>query len=182
MGTPAASGTSVQTAPVPSATMSATDNTSPVNSNAKVQHRIQKDVLLAPLWKNDVEGAAVSKNVHECLQSDFKGTKGDRVAFLILTENLEDQWHEEIIGMSAFEAFQHLTRKFEGGFNQSMIDSTSSKLYTGKMGDAQTISNFVLEKFRLARIMKITSFIFPKVTLYSPFSLWFLYGSDCREN
>jgi hypothetical protein len=141
------------TTPVSVAPISA-DTTDPHQSNIKVTQKLNLDCLHAKVWHSQVKTALIAKNVFECICSDMTGTKGDSVAFSVVTENIESQWFEEVLDMSAFAALSHLVAKFSGGTNHSLISETSLRLDTQCMTKTETISEYVLNKSRSSRILK----------------------------
>jgi hypothetical protein len=131
------------------------DDTNPVQSHLKVTHALDVKCLRAQLWSWSVKAVLISKNVIDCVINAKPGTRGNEVAMSVLLKKIPEQWADEIVFMdSAKEAFEWLESKYKGGHNQDLIDEWGTELDHGKMPSSQSINDYVVNKFKLARGLK----------------------------
>lgn len=131
------------------------DGTNPIQSTLRVSHPLDIKCLKAQLWSRSVKSVLIAKNVYDCITHAKPGTRGNEVAMSVLLEKIPEQWADEIVSMdSAKEAFQWLENKYKGGHNHDLIDEWGTELDYGKMSSSQSINDYVVNKFKLARGLK----------------------------
>jgi hypothetical protein len=132
------------------AQFAADDKTKPSSTNVKVAHPDMVDGENVETWTYSLITCAVAKECIEALQKPMPFTRADAAATILLSDSTPKEFIASITrAPSAYDAFNWIVRKFQGGYDRSINKEWLRRLTEEGMTREENFEQYILRKSNL---------------------------------